>query len=93
MRKQRCAVFLFVFVSFGLMWAVPATDISETAYDESEGLTYQSSSRVVIGLSNLATNLSVRTALNCCRARRSQPSSSRVAKEAPSRAALCSLLC
>ena len=38
MRKRRFALFLFVFVSFGLMYAVPAEDLPETTYDESEGV-------------------------------------------------------
>jgi hypothetical protein len=44
MRRGYVALFWFVFASFGLMWAVPATDLPETAYDESESLPFETSS-------------------------------------------------
>ena len=42
MRKPRSALLLFVLLFLGLSWAVPAEDVAETAYDESESLPYES---------------------------------------------------
>ena len=42
MRKPRFALLFFVLLVFGLSLAVPAEDLPETAYDESEGLPYAS---------------------------------------------------
>ena len=42
MRKPRFALVFFVLLVFGVSLAVPAEDLPETAYDESEGLPYAS---------------------------------------------------
>jgi len=42
MRKPRSILVLLVVLGFGLYLAVPAEDVPETAYDESEGLPYES---------------------------------------------------
>ena len=41
MRKLRSALIFFVLLALGLFVAVPAEDVSETAYDESEGVPYE----------------------------------------------------
>jgi len=41
MRKPRSALLFFVLLVLGLSIAVPAEDLPETAYDESEGLPYE----------------------------------------------------
>jgi hypothetical protein len=41
MRKPRCALLLFVFLILGLSLGVPAQDVPETTYDESESLPYE----------------------------------------------------
>jgi hypothetical protein len=42
MKKPRSALLFFVLLVLGLSLAVPAEDVSETAYDESEGTPYES---------------------------------------------------
>jgi len=42
MRKSRSIVALLLFLGFGTSLAVPAEDLPETAYDESETLPYES---------------------------------------------------
>lgn len=93
MRTRRSAVFFFVLLSFGLMWAVPATDISETAYDESESQPYHSSSIVVIAVGGCATNPPAAPDAARYRSRRSQTEQSLSATKSPGRAALCNLRC
>jgi hypothetical protein len=41
MRRPFFVLILFVLLGFGLSLAVPAEDVPETAYDESEGLPYE----------------------------------------------------
>jgi hypothetical protein len=41
MRKPHCALVLFLLLAFGLSLAVPAEDVPETPYDESEALPYE----------------------------------------------------
>jgi hypothetical protein len=41
MRRPCCILVLFTLLAFGLSLAVPAEDVPETAYDESEGLSYE----------------------------------------------------
>jgi hypothetical protein len=48
MRRPCFLLILFVLLGFGLSLAVPAEDVPETAYDESEGLPYQSTPVVSI---------------------------------------------
>jgi hypothetical protein len=42
MRRSRSVLVLFVGLVFGLSFAIPAEDIPETLYDESESLPYES---------------------------------------------------
>ena len=42
MRKPRCILVLLVVLGFGLYLAIPAEDVPETAYDESEAVPYES---------------------------------------------------
>lgn len=42
MRKPRFALILFELLGFGVFLAVPAEDVPETAYDESQSLPYES---------------------------------------------------
>ena len=51
MRKGRFGLVLFVLLVFSLSLAVPAEDVPETPYDESEGLPYQSIPLFSIGVS------------------------------------------
>ena len=40
--RRRCSIFVFcVLLGFGVSLAVPAEDVPETAYDESEALPYE----------------------------------------------------
>jgi hypothetical protein len=40
--RRRCSILVFcVLLGFGVCLAVPAEDVPETAYDESEGLPYE----------------------------------------------------
>jgi hypothetical protein len=48
MRRPCFILILFVLLGFGLSLAVPAEDVPETAYDESETLPYESTSPVSI---------------------------------------------
>jgi len=41
MRKPHCALVLFLLLAFGVFLAVPAEDVPETPYDESEALPYE----------------------------------------------------
>ena len=45
MRKPRSVFILFVLLAFGVSLAVPAQDIPETLYDESEALPFESTPR------------------------------------------------
>ncbi len=44
MRKPRCALIFLVLLVLGLSLAVPAEDLPETAYDESETLPFEGTS-------------------------------------------------
>ena len=48
MRRPCFILILFVLLGFGLSLAVPAEDVPETAYDESEALPYESTPPVSI---------------------------------------------
>lgn len=41
MNRARCILILFVLLGFGVSLAIPAEDVRETAYDESETLPYE----------------------------------------------------
>ena len=41
MNKTRCILILFVLLGLGVSLTVPAEDVPETAYDESEALPYE----------------------------------------------------
>jgi hypothetical protein len=41
MRRPGSILIIFVLLAFGMSLAVPAEDVPETAYDESEGLPYE----------------------------------------------------
>lgn len=41
MRRRRFVLVLFVLLAFGVSLVVPAEDVPETAYDESEALPYE----------------------------------------------------
>ena len=95
MSKRRLAVFIFVFVSFGLMWAVPANDISETAYDESEGVPYQLSLPLVITLNDSDFDLLAAPDVVSCRVTTAsqRTHSRRAISYSAHKPAPCSLLC
>ena len=98
MRKRRFAVFLLVFVSFGLMCAVPAEDFPETAYDESAGVPYQSSTPTTITANDSCCDLRFVFAATSSRTTpsprvRSQRASSSTTPKPAARALLCSLRC
>ena len=61
MRKPCFALFCFVFVSLGLMWAVPATDLPETVYDESESLPFETGAVLSIEVSESVAEVSAET--------------------------------
>ncbi len=50
MRRPFFVLILFVILGFGLSLAVPAEDVPETAYDESEGVPYEGTPRFSIVL-------------------------------------------
>jgi hypothetical protein len=64
MKWPRSALILFVLLGFSVSLAVPAQDVAETVYDESEGLPYQAISQFSILGSQPSARLTKAT-LNC----------------------------
>jgi hypothetical protein len=50
MRKPRCVLILLVLLGLCLCPVVPAEDVPETAYDESEALPYETTPLYLIGV-------------------------------------------
>ena len=50
MNKARCILIPFVLLGFGVSLAVPAEDVLQTAYDESEALPYEGTPQFSIGV-------------------------------------------
>ena len=46
MKKSRSALLFFVLLVLGVSWAIPAEDVLDTAYDESEALPYEGTSLI-----------------------------------------------
>ena len=61
MRTSRCLLVLLVALAFGLSFAIPAEDMPETAYDESEALPYEATPLFSIVLQESARTQSVLT--------------------------------
>jgi len=55
MRKPSCALIFFVLVIFSLALAVPAEDVPETTFDESETQPYEGSSLFAIAVVQAST--------------------------------------
>lgn len=64
MRRPRSTLILFVLLILGLSLAVPAEDLMETAYDESESLPYQRALLIsdLVPRATAATTQAVRSA-------------------------------
>ena len=55
MRRRSSILVLFVLLGFGLSLAVPAEDVPETAYDESEALPFEDTPAVSIAVPETVT--------------------------------------
>jgi hypothetical protein len=103
MRRPCFILILFVLLGFGLSLAVPAEDVPETAYDESETLPYESTPPVsiVVSLGAARTTHAVPNSLHhkivapslFSSARARDADANRSANAGISLALLCTLLC
>ena len=103
MRKPRSALLFFVLLALGLFWTVPAEDLPETAYDESEVLPFEGAPLVldVMPQATASTNEAESGALRgqsamSCRATHTRIAGTEAHRSAEARVALallCTLLC
>ena len=102
MRKPRFALILFVLLFFGLSLAVPAEDLAETAYDESETSPYEITPLFSNLMSQAAASTGAVGSVVCLRSgtplrgvltRITDRDSHRSAKSRVAQALLCTLLC
>ena len=103
MRKPCFALLLFVLLVFGLYLTVPAEDLPETGYDESEAFPYESTPLFsnVISQAAVSTTGGVRsvarprsrTPFRLAATRITDRDSHQFAKAQVARALLCTLLC
>ena len=103
MRESRTALIFFVLLALGLFVAVPAEDLPETAYDESEGVPYESTP-LISEVMPLAAGLVTQAAPNALRLQLTNPPEAtarridgadahRFAEARVALALLCTLLC
>ena len=103
MKKPRSALIIVVLLILGLSWVVPAEDLAETAYDESEALPYEGTPLLadVVSQTAASTTQAARSTLRLLLAcpsrfpptRINRTEVHRCAEAAVTLALLCTLLC